>query len=137
MPLVLRPTNIVTPPEVLVRTLPVAGPVPLRRIPGYSAPGSTDGTPMSDSTSPADQTAQILSTARLTQPGPFNQPPIVLGPSAPGATAIATATASTVGTCWSLFSDDPTCWGPVGSKTALVAAGVALVAFFFFGGKRR
>ena len=39
--------------------------------------------------------------------------------------------------CWSLFSDS-TCWGPVGSTTALVLGGAALALYFMFaGGKRR
>jgi len=57
-------------------------------------------------------------TAQSNAPGPAAIVPAVVAPG-----------------CFGLFGD-ATCWGPIGSTTALVLGGGLLAAFFLFGGHR-
>lgn len=57
------------------------------------------------------------------------------GTAQSNAPAAASVVPSVVPGCFGLFGDT-TCWGPIGSTTAMVLGGGLLAAFLFFGGHK-
>jgi hypothetical protein len=80
------------------------------------------------------------SPAQSNAPNPVSVTPVAAaaggGYVTPGAAVAVTPGAAVAGGgCFALFND-PSCWGPIGSTTALVFGGALLALFLIFGGHK-